>query len=211
LYAIFEGLGADVDIFPGTFMLFNRPAGAIGPTDTADFRASFSPLGVAAAASSTALGVATPRAVAAGVVTGAADATDKGSITLTFDNDGMATVVSTSPGAVPVARAADLQLALRRFVRMVGNTINHEAAHAFGVVSRVRANNSIAIGGVTVTSPLNGDGGAHNRVTNGTNIVDGGGTRAFSRRVETTGVQQTFLASNATYMRDCIPFDRKDN
>ncbi|HEV8605375.1 MAG TPA: OmpA family protein [Tepidisphaeraceae bacterium] len=212
LYAIFEGLGADVDIFPGTFMLFNQAAQAIGPNDTADFHATFTPLGVGAAASAAAIGVASARAISGtGVVTGAANATDKGNITLTFDNDGLASVVSTSPGAVPPARAADLQRALRRFVMMVGNTTNHEAAHAFGVVSRVRANNKITIGGVTVTSPLNGDGGAHNQVTNNTNIVDAGGTRAFSRRVETTGVQQKFSPSNTTYMRDCIPFDRKDN
>ena len=94
---------------------------------------------------------------------------------------------------------------------MVGNTTNHEAAHALGVVSRVLANNTLTISGTTVTSPLNGDGLAHNRVTNNTNIVDAGGTRAFVRRIENTGIQQVFNATNAQYLRDCIPFDRTDN
>jgi hypothetical protein len=91
---------------------------------------------------------------------------------------------------------------------MVGNTANHEVAHALGVVSRVLANNSLTISGTTLTSPLNGDAGAHNRVTNNTNIVDDGSTRSFVRRIENTGVQQVFNATNAQYMRDCIPFDR---
>ena len=55
---------------------------------------------------------------------------------------------------------------------------------------------------------LNGDAGAHNRITSNTNIVDDGTTRSFVRRIENTGVQQVFNATNAQYMRDCIPFDR---
>jgi hypothetical protein len=80
-----------------------------------------------------------------------------------------------------------------------------------GVVSRVSAKNKVTISGTTVTSPLNGDGGAHNKVTNNTNIVDAGGTRSFVRRIEDTGVQQKFNATNTQYMRDCIPFDQHDD
>ena len=47
------------------------------------------------------------------------------------------------------------QRALRAFVRMVGNTINHETAHGFGVVSEVRANNSLTISGTMNARPMN--------------------------------------------------------
>lgn len=212
LYVFHEGLSATIDIFPSTFMTFNTAAGAIGPLDQATFQAIFSPLGVGAAATVAAPGVASPRTVAAdGSVTGACTALDSANVTVTLDDDGIATVVSTNPAIVPDARVIAIQRALRAFVQMVGNTLNHEVAHSLGVVSRIRANNQITINGTTVTSPLNGDGGAHNRVTNNTNIVDGGGTRSFVRRIEDTGVRQVFNATNARYMRDCIPFDRRDD
>jgi len=211
LYTFHEGISADVTVFPSRFMTFNTAAGAIGPLDQVTFRGIFGQTGVAAAASGAAPGVATPRAVAGGVVTGACDGVDAANVTVVLDADGIATVTSTNPGLVPAARAGDIQRALRAFVRMVGNTINHEVAHALGLVSRLKANNSITIGAVTVTSPLNGDGGAHNRVTNNTNIVDAGGTRNFVRRIENTGIQQVFNAVNVRFLRDCIPFDRRDD
>ena len=94
---------------------------------------------------------------------------------------------------------------------MIGNTINHEIAHSLGVVSPLDPGNRITIGGTTVTSPLDGDNGAHNKVNSNTNIVDAGGTRPFTRRIEATGVQQVFNATNARFLRDCVPFDRVDN
>lgn len=209
IYAIHKGLSADVDVFPGTFMLFN--ATNIGPGDSALFRAIFRPLGVKAGASAAAPGVASPRTVSGGAVTGACDATDAANVDVTLDDDGMATVASKDLSKVPEARARAIQRALRAFVRMVGNTTNHELAHALGVASRVRANNKLVIAGTTLTSPLDGDGGAHNKVTANTNIVDSGGTRPFRRRVEDTGNQQRFSAVNAPYLRDCIPFDRHEN
>lgn len=211
-YVFGDALGGDVDVFPGTFMLFNTAGGAIGPTDQADFRRIFAPLGVAAGANAGAPGVATARAVdGAGAVTGACDATDSGNVTVTLDADGMATVATNDPAVVPPARAADIQRALRAFVRFVGNTTNHELGHALSLVTRIRADNQLTISGVTLTSPLNGDGGGHNRVTAATNIMDAGGTRSFTRRIELTGVVQVFNAANMQLLRDCIPFDRTDN
>ena len=212
LYVFHEGIGADITIFPTTFMLFNTAAGAIGPLDQATFRAIFGSVGVSAAATVAAPGVPAPRTVAAdGSVSGACAALDASNVTVTLDNNGVATLASNNPAVVPAARAQAIQRALNAFIHMVGNTINHETAHALGVVSRVRANNQITISGTTVTSPLNGNGGAHNQVTNNTNIVDAGGTRSFVRRIENTGVQQVFNAVNAQYMRDCVPFDRRDD
>jgi hypothetical protein len=208
LYAFHDGISADIVVFPRRFLTFNTGAGAFGPGDQPVFRATYGPVGVAATQTPAAPGTATARSVTGGVVSGACNATDAGNVTVVLDDDGMATVATTNPALVPPARAADIQRALRAFVRMVGNTINHETAHALGVVSRVLANNSLTISGTTLTSPLNGDGGAHNRVTNNTNIVDDGSTRSFVRRIENTGVQQVFNATNAQYMRDCIPFDR---
>jgi hypothetical protein len=210
LYAFNEGIGRNISIFPGTFIDFNVSANAVGQ---AAFRGVFGPMGVPAGASQAAPAAPTARAVdAGGNVTGACNAVDFANVTVTLDNDGMATVATTNPALVPAARASAIQAAMRAFVRMVGNTINHESAHALGVVSRIRAENKITIGGVTVTSPLNGDAGAHNRVTNNTNIVDDGGTRSFQRRIEAGGLpQQHFNATNAKYLQDCVPFDRKDN
>jgi hypothetical protein len=211
IYAFHDGTRANISVFPRRFIVFNTAAGAIGPGDQATFQAVYGPVGVSAAQTPAAPGTATARSVTGGVVTGACNATDAGNITLVFDDDGMATVTTTNPALVPPARAADIQRALRAFVRMIGNTINHETAHGFGVVSEVRANNSLTISGTTVTSPLNGDSGAHNRVTNNTNIVDDGGTRAFARRIENTGIQQRFNATNVRYLRDVIPFDRTNH
>jgi hypothetical protein len=211
IYVFKEGLGATISIFPSTFMTFNTAGGAISPLDQPKFQAIFGALGVAATATVAAAGVATARTVVAGVVSGATNATDFSNVNLALDNDGIATVTSTNLTTVPAARAAAIQTALRAFVRMVGNTTNHEIAHGLGVVSRVSAKNKVTISGTTVTSPLNGDGGAHNKVTNNTNIVDAGGTRSFVRRIEDTGVQQKFNATNTQYMRDCIPFDQHDD
>jgi hypothetical protein len=209
LYAFHSGISADVTIFPGTFMTFNTSN--IGPGDVTLFRNTYGPLGVAATATLAAPGTAAARSVAGGIVTGACDATDSGNVTVTLDEDGLATVATNDPTNVPPARATAIQTALRAFVRMVGNTINHEVGHSLGLVSRVRANNQITIGAVTVTSPLNGDGGAHNTVTANTNIMDAGGTRSFTRRIESTGVKQVFNAANVKLLRDCIPFDRRDD
>jgi hypothetical protein len=208
LYAFHDGISADIVVFPRRFIRFNTGAGVFGPGDQPVFRATYGPVGVAATQTPAAPGTATARTVTGGAVTGACNAIDAANVSVVLDDDGMATVTTTNPANVPPARAADIQRALRAFVRMVGNTINHETAHALGVVSRVLANNSITISGTTVTSPLNGDAGAHNTVTNNTNIVDDGSTRSFVRRIENTGIQQVFNATNAQYMRDCIPFDR---
>ncbi|TPV96188.1 MAG: hypothetical protein B7733_06080 [Myxococcales bacterium FL481] len=165
LYAIHDGLSADITAFPGTFMLFNTPAGSIGPTDQALFQSTFAPLGVGATANAGSPGVAAPRTVGPSGVSGATDAVDAGNVTVVLDDDGLATVSSTSPAVVPPARATAIQGAMRAFVRMVGNTINHEVAHGLGVVSRVRGNNSLTITGTTLTSPLDGDGEARAPIT----------------------------------------------
>lgn len=211
LYTFFDGLSADITIFPSTFFLYNNTANV---ADRTSFHGIFVPLGVTAAQTVAAPGVAGPRTVdAAGAVTGACTAReDQSNVTVTLDDDGMATVVSNNPAVVPAARASAIQAALRAFVRFVGNTINHETAHGLGVASRVRANNQITISGTSVTSPLDGDAGAHNKVTNNTNIVDAGNTRRFVRRIEAAGnPQQRFSATNTQYLRDCIPFDQTDN
>ena len=210
LFAFFDGISADITIFPSTFLLFNNTGNI--PDRTA-FRGLFAPLGVRPGQTVAAPGTATARAVdGAGNVTGGCTALDSGNVTVALDNDGMATVTTTNAAVVPAARATDIQAALQAFVRMVGNTTNHETAHGLGVVSRVRVNNRITIRGIIRTSPLNGDGGAHNRVTANTNIVDGGNTRSFVRRIEAAGQpQQRFNATNTTYLRNCIPFDTKDN
>lgn len=211
IYTFNEGLSQDITIFPSTFLLFNNTGNV---ADQTTFRAVFAPLGVAPAQTDAAPGTATARAVdAAGAVTGACTAADdQTNVTVNLDVNGMATVATTNAALVPAARASAIQAALQAFVHFLGNTINHETAHGLGVASRVRAENSITIAGATVTSPLDGDAGAHNKVTNNTNIVDAGGTRSFVRRIEAAGnPQQTFSATNTQYLRDCIPFDRHDN
>jgi hypothetical protein len=146
------------------------------------------------------------------VTGGTTAADDQANVTVALDSDGMATVTSTNPAKVPAARASEIQAALRAFVHFTGNTINHETAHGLGVAARVKANNKITISGTTVTSPLDGDAGAHNKVTANTNIVDAGSTRSFPRRIEAAGLpQQKFSAVNTRYLRDCIPFDQHDN
>jgi hypothetical protein len=190
-------------------MLFNVTANV---PDRTTFRNIFSPLGVAAGSTSPAPPAAGARTVAAdGTVTGACNAVDATNVQVVLDANGIATVNTTNPALVPVARANNIQAALRAFVRMVGNTINHEMAHGLGVVSPLDPSNRITIGGTTVASPLNGDNGAHNRTTNLQNIVDPGSARPFVRRVESTGVQNRFNATNSQYLRDCVPFDRNDN
>jgi hypothetical protein len=226
LFAIFDSPGGDISIFPSMFLLFNNTATV---SDQTTFRAIFSPLGVTPAQTDVAPGTAGARAVdGTGKVTGSATALDVAHTTVVWDADGMATVTSKDPPPPPVglgpapapppppvvpgARAADIQAALRAFIKMLGNTINHESAHGMGVASVVRANNKITIGATTVTSPLNGDGGAHNKVNANTNIMDRGTTRSFVRRVEANGgPQQSFNASNTQYLRDCVPFDGADN
>jgi hypothetical protein len=141
---------------------------------------------------------------------------------VTLDVNGVPSVSTKNAAVLPAQRAADIQAALQAFVRMVGNTTNHETAHGAGVVSRTDATlalppatagrNRVTINGKTLTSPLNGDKGSHNRVTANTNIVDAGSTRTFPRRIEAAGQpQQHFSGTNTTYLRDCIPFDTKDN
>jgi hypothetical protein len=209
IYSFHDGLSADITVFPTTFMLFNSHN--VGPNDVATFQNIFQPLGVTAARTAAAPGTATARAVAGGVVTGRCTSDDADNVTLTLDNDGIPTVVSSNPAIVPATRATQIQAALRAFVRMVGNTINHELAHGLGIASRVLASNRITIGGTTVTSPLDGDGGAHNKAPSPGNIVDAGSQRTFVRRIESTGVQNRFNATNMRYLRDCIPFDRNNN
>ena len=209
IYVFNEAINADISIFPSTFMLFNNTG--IGANDVVTFRNIFSPLGVTAARTRAAPGTATPRAVAGGVVTGACTAEDADNITLTLDNDGIASVVTTDEAIVPVARATQIQAALRAFVRMVGNTTNHELGHALGLVSRNRPANQITINGTTVTRPLNGDNTGHNTAPSPGNILDAGRQRTYVRRIEATGVANAFNADNTQYFRDCIPYDERDD
>jgi len=212
LFAIREGLGADITAFPSTFFLFNAGGGANAAVDQPLFRSLFNPLGVGNAATVAAPGAASARAVdGAGNVTGATTAMDSGNVTVALDANGIPTVVSTDLTKVPAARAAQIQAAMRAFIRFVGNTINHEGAHGLGAVAPNDAGNQFNVSGTLVRSPLNGDNGAHNRVTANTNILDAGSARSFARRIENTGVQQVFNATNARYLADVVPHDPKDN
>ncbi|MGH7340958.1 MAG: hypothetical protein ACREKH_10755, partial [Candidatus Rokuibacteriota bacterium] len=81
LYAFHTGIAADVSIFPGSFILINNTN--IAPGDVTLFRTIFQPLGVRTTQTPAAPGTASPRAVdAAGAVTGACDATDRGNVTV---------------------------------------------------------------------------------------------------------------------------------
>ncbi len=213
IFAIGPGLGGDINVFPSTFMAFNK-YGAVA--DKTEFQGAYSPLGVEVAANHRTPGTATTRTIdntdiANPKVKGACSVVDSGSTTVTIDANGAVTVVSTDPKKVPEKRRKAIQKALNYFVKMIGNTINHEVGHAFGLVSIVKTANKVTIDGTTLTSPLDGDAGAHNKATNDTNIMDSGGTRTFKRRVEATGKQQKFLGASATYMRECIPFDPQDD
>lgn len=209
MFAIREGLGLNISVFPSTFFFFNNTPNI---SDRTAFRAVYAPVGVQPGQTLAAPGVAAPRSVSAGIVTGACAALDKNNVTVTLNDDGIPTVVTTNPGIVPPARARDIQAALNAFIHMVGNTTNHETGHGLGLLARKHPSNVVTISGVSVTTPVNGDNGAHNLVVNTTNIMDAGGTRRFPRRIEAAGnPQQTFNAANAQYLRDVIPFDKNDN
>ena len=210
IFAALSGLGSDIKVYPSTFMIFNTAG--VDTDDKDEFRKAFKPMGVKSTASHSAPGTATARSVdGSGKVTGACSALDAANSTVNLDDNGKATVASTAIDKVPAERAQAIQLAFNYFVKMVGNTTNHEIGHSFGVVSERKAKNEFKVDITNIAkSPLNGDSGAHNRVGNSTNIMDGGPSRSFRRRVETTD-QQKFLADNAKYMRKCVPYDPDDN
>lgn len=198
-----------VKVFPITFLFFNNNDHTAG--DKTTFRAAFGPVGVTTAQTDTAPGTATARSVSGGNVTGATDATDFANVTVTLDADGIATVVSKDLKKVPAARATDIQRAYNTFLRMVGNTTNHEGGHALGIAAPSNNKNQVTVSGTTLGSPLPHDGTFHNAVTSNTNIMDAGPTRSFQRRVEAGGLsQQKFSARNAKYLRDCVPFAPAD-
>lgn len=154
-------------------------------------------------------GTAAARQVIAGKFTGRCDAVDKATTTIEWSLEGLPTVSTKDPLIVPVERSRDIQRALRRFIHMVGNTQNHELGHALGIASP--KTEKIQVGLSFVTSVLDGHDW-HNKPgdQNNTNIMDAGGTRSFVRWVEATGVRQTFSPANARYLRDCVPYDTRN-
>lgn len=210
IFAALTGLGNDIKLYARGYMYYNTAG-----TDTDDrneFIRAFKPMGVESTASHNAPGTATARAVdGSGKVTGACDAIDADNTTLTIDANGKADVKSIATDKVPEERARAIQLAFNHFVKILGLVISHEIGHSFGVVSERKAKNRFRIDTTSIAeSPLNGDSGAHNRVTNDTNIMDPGPGFGFKRMVEGFK-QQKFHADNAMYMRKCVPYDPKDD
>jgi hypothetical protein len=198
-------------MFPLAFMCFNTISAT--NIDQPKFRKIFKPLGVENTTTDAVQVDASTSSidVASGAVIGACDLSEYINLTVVLDKNGLITVVSNNEIDVSKNRANVIQQALCAFVHMVGNTINHEVGHALGLVTRVDPVNKITINTTTVTSPLDGDNGAHNKMNNNTNIMDAGPTRDFPRRVENTGKQQRFSTANTGYLRACIPYDIKDN
>ncbi len=216
LYAMHEILAHptlnQVKTFPNTFLFFNN-SNAMGAGDRAAFRAAFAPLGVVPAQTDSAPGTATARSVTGGVVSGATSAADSGNVDVVLSADGVATVTTKNAAQVPAARASDIQRGMNAFVKFVGNTSSHELGHALGIAAPNNAANAVTVGATTLRTPLPDDASFHNPVAlrAATNIMDAGPTRSFLRRVEGSGfTQQVFMARNATYLRDCIPFAPRD-
>jgi LysM repeat protein len=217
VYAMYDAIGSDVEedpggvwVYPGSFMEFNQPHPNRSESDTAAFHEVFSPLGVSKDASRVSRGTTAARTTSKGKVTGACTVSeDLNNIVLTMDDDGMVTVKTKNRSIVPDARAKDIQTAFRMLVRLIGNTINHEMGHAFGLVSSaMNPDNRFLIGKVMVSSPLSGtDNHNSDSRKDSTAIMDDGKDRDFRRRVEWKGEKQRqkFNEVNKQYLLDCIP------
>lgn len=132
---------------------------------------------------------------------------EAGSFAVVLSSSGMATVSLAQPGSRRAAkRAKQVERALRRFVRMVGNVVAHEVGHAFGLVTPQRREdgtpNVVSLSdGTRVGAPLAGDATGHARFSDEDDIMVIPGGVPFAQFVQTA----KFGQSNAQYLKDCLP------
>ena len=146
-----------------------------------------------------------PRTVTNGKVDGQIDGTDVANTAVSLSDQGVFTVTSTNPAAVPAQRAKDIENALNALTNAVGIFAAHELGHALGLIAKTDP--QIAVVAVedkgTFLSPLAGIAESHNRTALG-QLMDKGEDIRW-RTIFTTGKRMPIGDANMRYLKDCYP------